>query len=164
MHGRNAMDNNQVRSLRKFFIITVVVWAAMLALISTKTEAASGTCPQYEAKLRQYGMPVKEFSRIMYRESRCQEKAIGWNYHKGTSYKDCKLSPAATYKRCKAVRSYDSGLLQVNSGWMSLTASVCKGKKYDMTVLLNADCNLAVASVIYKESGIGNWRATSGRG
>ena len=158
------MENNQVRSLRRFVIITVVVWAAMLALISTKTEAASGTCPQYEAKLRQYGMPVKEFSRIMYRESRCQPKAIGWNYHKGTSHKDCKLSPAATYKRCKAVRSYDSGLLQVNSGWITLTAKTCGSAFGDLTVLLQPDCNLRVASAIYKGSGIGNWRATSGKG
>lgn len=145
-------------------LFATVITATMMMTPTRATASATGTCPQWEAKLRQYGMPVKEFSRIMYRESRCQPKVIGWNYRTGTSYRDCKLSPAATYKRCKAVRSYDSGLLQVNSGWATLTAQVCKSRQGDLSVLLNPECNLAVASAIYKDSGIGNWRATSGKG
>jgi hypothetical protein len=147
--------------------LIVAVLAAMIMTTgygSGTARAATNSCPQWHAKLKQYGLPVAEFSRIMYRESRCQPKAIGWNYYKGTSYKDCKLSPAATYKKCKAVRSYDSGLLQVNSGWVTLTAKTCGSAFGDLTVLLQPDCNLRVASAIYKGSGIGNWRATSGKG
>jgi len=139
--------------------------ALSLTQFETRAVGASlNRCPQYEKQLKANGLPVAEFSRIMWRESRCQPKAIGWNYHKGTSNKDCKLSPAATYKRCKAVRSYDSGLLQVNSGWVTLTAQTCRSARGDLTVLLQPDCNLAVAGAIYKGSGIGNWRATSGKG
>ena len=138
--------------------------ALSLAQFETRAIGASlNRCPQYEKQLKANGLPVAEFSQIMWRESRCQPKAIGWNYHKGTSYKDCKSSPAATYKRCKAVRSYDSGLLQVNSGWVTLTAKTCGSALGDLTVLLQPECNLAVAGAIYKGSGIGNWRATSGK-
>jgi len=147
--------------------LIVAVLAAMIMTTGYGSEtarAATNSCPQWHAKLKQYGLPVTEFSRIMYRESRCQPKVIGWNYRAGTSYKDCKLSPAVTYKRCKAVRSYDSGLLQVNSGWVTLTAQTCHSAPGDLTVLLQPDCNLRVASAIYKGSGIGNWRATSGKG
>ena len=130
-----------------------------------RTKKVDKSCPQWEKMLREYGLPVADFSRIMYRESRCQPNAIGWNYYKGTSYKDCKLSPAATYKKCKAVRSYDSGLLQINSSWKTITATVCKSKFGDLTVLLNAECNLKVASYLFEEGGgISNWKATSGRG
>ncbi len=145
----------------KRFIIITIICASLFT--STNAKADTNRCPTYEKALKQYGLPVAQFSAIMWRESRCQPKAIGWNYHKGTSHRDCKLSPAETYKRCKAVRSYDSGLLQVNSGWVTLTQQVCKGKRGDLTVLLEPACNLAVASAIYKGSGIGNWKATSGK-
>ena len=147
--------------------LIVAVLAAMIMTTgygSGTARADANSCPQWHNKLKQYGLPVAEFSRIMYRESRCEPKVIGWNYRAGTSYKDCKLSPASTYKRCKAVRSYDSGLLQVNSGWVTLTAQTCQSALGDLTVLLQPDCNLAVSGAIYKGSGIGNWRATSGKG
>ena len=119
-------------------------------------------CPKYEPLLKQYGLPVAEFSRIMYRESRCEPKAIGWNYKKGMSHLDCKLSAAATYKRCSAVKSFDSGLLQINSSWRSVTARACNSKQGDLSVLLIPECNMKVARVIYDNGkGIGNWRATS---
>jgi hypothetical protein len=128
-----------------------------------KSSVSTNSCPQWEAKLKQYGLPVKEFSRIMYRESRCQPKAIGWNYHKGTSYKDCKLSPASTYKRCKAVRSYDSGLLQINSSWVTVVQEVCHSKRGNMNVLLDYRCNLKVAKYLLNNGGMGHWSGTSGK-
>ncbi len=146
----------------------VAVLAAMIMTTgygSGTARAATNSCPQWHVKLKQYGLPVAEFSRIMYRESRCQPKVIGWNYRAGTSHKDCKLSPASTYKRCKAVRSYDSGLLQINSSWVTVTAKVCKSKYGDMDVLLDPKCNLSVARFLYLEGGgINHWKATSGRG
>jgi hypothetical protein len=103
------------------------------------------------------------FAPIMWRESKCQPKAIGWNYHKGKSHRDCKLAPAHIYKNCKAVRSYDIGLLQVTSSWKSLTAQVCNKPFGKMFILQKPECNLRVASVLYnKGKGLDNWKATSG--
>jgi hypothetical protein len=130
---------------------------------SVSTAAVKKTCPQYEKLMKKYGLPVESFTYIMWRESRCQSKAIGWNYKSGYGPSNCKLSPATTYKKCAAVRSYDSGLLQINSSWKTVTAQVCKSKFGDLTVLLNAECNLKVASFLFEEGGgISNWKATSG--
>jgi len=145
-------------------LIAYVVFFATAAMATDKPLAVKtlARCPQYEPLLKQYGLPVAEFSRIMYRESRCTPKAIGWNYKQGMSHLDCKLSPAVTYKRCSAVKSFDSGLLQINSSWRSVTATACNSKYNDLTVLLIPDCNMKVARAIYnKGKGIGNWRATS---
>ena len=155
-------------TLKRFIVISILAWFGYFVLIATSAKAethsaaVAGRCPQYESLLAKYQLPVAEFSRIMYRESRCTPKAIGWNYRKGMSHNDCKLSPAATYRRCKAVKSFDSGLLQINSSWVSVTAQVCKTKYGDLSVLLIPDCNLKVAKYLYKDGGgIGNWRATS---
>ena len=149
--------------LLRFLFVLFISFFGKELLTEQTISATSGTCPQWEAMLRQHGMPVKEFSRIMYRESRCEKKAIGWNYYKGTSYKDCKPTEASIYKKCKAVCSYDSGLLQINSSWKSVTAKVCKSKFGNLTVLLNPECNLKVAKYLLDNGGIGHWRATSGR-
>jgi hypothetical protein len=121
------------------------------------------SCPQYEAQLRKHGLPVKKFSYIMWRESRCIPKAIGWNYHKGKSHANCKLSPAATYKNCKAVRSYDIGLLQINSSYKTLTAQICNKPFGKMFILQKPECNLRVARYLYKNGGLEHWRMTSGK-
>jgi hypothetical protein len=154
--------------LKRCIAIFILAWFGYFVLIATSAKAESysaavvGRCPQYESLLAKYELPVAEFSRIMYRESRCTPKAIGWNYRRGMSHNDCKLSPAATYRRCKAVKSFDSGLLQINSSWVSVTSQACKTKYGDLSVLLIPDCNLKVAKYLFKEGGgIGNWRATS---
>jgi hypothetical protein len=120
-------------------------------------------CPQWHDALRKHGLPVKVFAPIMWRESKCQPKAVGWNYYKGTSHRDCKLSHASTYRKCKAVKSYDVGLLQINSSHKTLTAQVCKYKYGKMLILQKPDCNLKVAAVLYDNGkGVSHWRATSG--
>jgi len=121
------------------------------------------SCPQWEPQLKAHGLvPVKKFSYIMWRESRCQEGVIGWNYKTGLSYRNCKKAPANIYKRCYAVRSYDSGLLQINSSWKSLTARVCGSKFGDLAPLLTSECNLKVAKALLDDGGMGHWSATSG--
>lgn len=115
-------------------------------------------CPQYHDMIKAEGLPVQIFSYIMWRESRCQPKAIGWNYKKGKSYKNCKSAPTAVYKKCNAVKSYDSGLLQINSSWTTVTQMVCGKRWGDMTVLLKAKCNIKVAKyLLYYGGGFGNW-------
>jgi hypothetical protein len=97
----------------------------------------------------------------MWRESRCVPHAVGWNYRGGKSHRDCRLSPAKTYRRCKAVKSYDIGLLQINSSWRSLTKQACGST--EMLVLQDPNCNLKVAAILYADGkGLSNWRSTSG--
>lgn len=120
-------------------------------------------CPKWEKLIKVYNLPVREFSYIMWRESRCEPKAIGWNYKSGMGYWSCKREPAERYKKCKAVRSYDSGLLQINSSWVTVTSQTCKSKWGDLTVLWQPKCNLAVASHLYNNGGMHHWDASSGR-
>jgi hypothetical protein len=115
-------------------------------------------CPEYHSLIKSEGLPVQIFSYIMWRESRCQPKAIGWNYKQGKSHKNCKVAATSIYKRCSAVKSYDSGLLQINSSWTTVTQIVCGKRWGDMTVLLKEKCNIKVAKYIfYNGGGFGNW-------
>jgi len=177
--GRGCIDWKTRKPLRdRYTEEGMAEWkkSRQAAGIPTQTDTSSGTvystsalrtqvkrCPQWEKQLKAHGLvPVKKFSYIMWRESRCQKQVIGWNYHKGMSHKDCKLAPAKIYKKCPAVRSYDSGLLQINSSWKTLTAQVCKSKYGDMKVLLKSECNLKVAKALLDDGGIGHWSASSG--
>lgn len=99
-------------------------------------------CPQWEAQLKANGLvPIKKFSYVMWRESRCQEKVISKKNSNGTR---------------------DYGLLQINSSWRTVTKTVCGGK--DINVLLNSKCNLKVARYLFNNGGIGHWSASSGLG
>ena len=102
------------------------------------------SCPQWEGKLKANGLlPVKKFSYIMWRESRCQEKVVSGLNSNGTR---------------------DYGLLQVNSSWRTVTAKVCGSKQGDMKVLLSNKCNLKVAKYLLDNGGLGHWSASSGKG
>ena len=144
-------------------ILTTTIALSLLTTPLVAEAKATPSCPKYEAQLRQHGLPVKEFSFIMWRESKCEPKAIGWNFKQGKSHKDCVLSPANKYRKCKAVKSYDVGLLQINSTWRTVTAQVCN-RPYEQLIksLSNPSCNLKVARYLYKNGGIGHWRGTSG--
>lgn len=119
------------------------------------------SCPNWEPALLKAGLPVSEFSYIMWRESRCKPAVIGWNYREGMSSKYCNKAPAEKYKRCKAVSTYDSGLLQINSTWVTVTQRVCGTRRGDMSALLSPGCNLAVAKYLYDNGGYEHWSATS---
>lgn len=142
------------------FATLALVTALLVALPARAQAEPVKRCPKYEHLLRRADLPVRTFSRIMWRESRCQPRAIGWNYKPGKSHRDCVLSPANTYRKCKAVRSYDSGLLQINSSWVTVTAQVCKSRWGDMTVLLEPRCNIAVARYLYNNGGVDHWAAS----
>lgn len=91
-------------------------------------------CPKWEAKFREYGLPVQAFSYIAYRESRCNPQA--WN------------------RTLNANGSQDLGLVQINSSWKTVTHDICgtgiKG-------LFDVDCNLSVAKYLYDNGGLGHW-------
>lgn len=104
----------------------------------------SKTCPQYELRFKFFGLqPIKRFSHIAWRESRCDVKAVS---------------------KVNSDGSRDYGLLQINSSWKTVTSRVCKSKWGDMKVLLKLDCNIKVARYLMENSdnGLENWKATSG--
>lgn len=146
--------------------IAVVTMAPSPALAARETpyeKTIREACGKWYPMMREHGLPIKLFAKIAYRESRCQARVIGWNYHSGKSHRDCKLSPAKKYRRCKAVKSYDIGLFQINSTWVTLTRKVCGAPGADLLILQQPECNMRVAAHLYDGGrGLSNWRATSG--
>lgn len=142
-------------------LIAGVVLAAGLAATPAPTQASTEEkrCETFEPMFRAYGLPVRQFSFLAWRESRCVLKAVGWNYHKGMGPQDCKRSNVQTYRRCDAVKSYDVGLLQINSTWRTVTMRLCAAgqKTVDMVVLKDLGCNLRVAKYLYDNGGYGHW-------
>lgn len=152
----------QMKTTFRFIIIAFIIQLLVLTVALRDADAApikGLPCPEWHDALRNAGLPVRVFAPIMWRESRCVPQAIGWNYHKNKSHRDCKLSPARTYRKCSAVKSYDIGLLQVNSTWRSVTKAICKSS--DILILQNPSCNIAVSAYLYNNGGSSHWRATS---
>jgi hypothetical protein len=118
---------------------------ALILALSTPAHASAATnsCPKWEPLLREYfpAKVVPVMSKIAYRESRCNEKSLS------------------------AIRSNgrrDIGLLQIQGSWFTVTQTVCK-KQDVQKALLNARCNVKVAQYLYRNGGLGHWRATSGK-
>lgn len=108
----------------------------------------SQRCPQWEPAMAQYGLhPVEVFSYIAWRESGCRIKAINAKF-------DSQGNVTWTLNKDGSI---DRGLLQINSSWRSVTASVCGTKKGDLDVLLTLDCNLKVAKYLLENGGLGHW-------
>jgi len=58
------------------------------------------------------------------------------------------------------VRSYDVGLLQINSQHREIVKRVCHSS--DVLILQKPECNLAVAAVLWADGeGGSHWRVTS---
>ena len=106
------------------------------------------TCPQYEDLFRQYGLkPVKVFSYIAWRESRCRPNAVNAKW-------DDQGNVTWTLNKDGSI---DRGLLQVNSSWKTVTANACGSAFGDMEVLYDLDCNLRVAKYLLDNGGLGHW-------
>jgi hypothetical protein len=105
----------------------------------------SKRCPQYESLMAAHGLrPVQVFSYIAWRESRCRPDA--------TNVRRDKLGNIIWTLNKNG--SYDSGLLQVNSSWKTVTRKTCGG---DIDLLLTLDCNLRVAKYLLDNGGLGHW-------
>jgi hypothetical protein len=99
-----------------------------------------------------YGLfPVETWSYIAWRESGCRRIAQNatWDANGNMTYA---LNKNGTY---------DTGLLQINSSWRSVTAKVCGDEAVEnyMQGLKTIDCNLRVARYIMDNSqgGLSNW-------
>jgi hypothetical protein len=120
-----------------------------LALITTalsvsSADAAAGSCPQWEPLFRKHGLPAKVFSKIAYRESRCNPKSVS--------------------AIRKSTGRPDVGLLQIQGSWSTVTQQICKvPRKQVVAALTDVSCNLRVARYLYDNGGLGHWRVTSGK-
>jgi len=113
----------------------------------------SKRCPQYEALFAKYNLPVQIFSYIAWRESRCNPNGINakWDANGNMTY------------NLNSDKSWDSGLLQVNSSWISSVREVCAvntgDKRRDLETLFDAECNVKFAKFIMDNTKgkLGNW-------
>ena len=94
-------------------------------------------CPQWEEQFAEFGLPVETFSYIAYRESRC--------------------NPLAHNKTLNRNGTQDRGVVQINSGWKTVTAKECASQYGDLSVLFDVRCNLAVARYLYRNGGLRHW-------
>lgn len=109
-------------------------------------------CPQLESELERYGLfPIETWSYIAWRESGCNPKAQNakWDANGNMTY------------HLNKNKSYDTGLLQINSSWRSRVADVCgpNAIENNMQGLKTLDCNLRMARFIMNKSagGLSNW-------
>ena len=103
-------------------------------------------CPKYEKLFKELGLPVEIFSYIAWRESRCNPKAINAKFKNGKIV--WTLNKNGTY---------DSGLVQINSSWRTLTLQICGSR--DLQILFDVNCNLRVAKFLLEQTsgGLNNW-------
>jgi len=128
----------KVLKLVMAFMLTTALFAPAPA------SAAANSCPKWEPLLAQHfpAKVVPVMSRIAYRESRC--------------------NPASLSVVRKSTGRPDVGLMQIQGSWATVTRAVCK-KQDVVKALLNVQCNVKVAGYLYKNGGLGHWRATSGK-
>jgi hypothetical protein len=110
-------------------------------------------CPKWEPLFEEVGLfPVEVFSYIAWRESGCNPKAQNatWDANGNMTY------------ALNKDKSYDTGLLQINSSWKSRVADVCgeDAVKNRMSGLKDVNCNVKFAKWIMDNSQgkLGNWR------
>jgi hypothetical protein len=146
----------------KRLALAVALTLAPIAVVSPVEASKPWLCPKYTAQIKKT-FPKKDWRKmdaIMWRESKCVRKAVGWNYRKPQTHRDCRLAPFEQYIRCKAVKSWDVGLFQVNSQHATITKRLC-GKNTRSTILMQPDCNFRVAKWLYQNGGLRHWQGNS---
>lgn len=136
-------------------------------LATTSTEATTTTvalpanvpsdkskrCPMFEALFAEYNLPVEIFSYIAWRESGCNPNAVN------ATWDDRGNMTWALNKN----KSWDTGLLQINSSWIRNVREVCGvntgNKRKDLEVLYDPICNVRFAKWLMDNTkgGLKNW-------
>lgn len=126
-------------------IQTTTTTTTTTTVVAIRRDTSGWRCPQYEELFASYGLvPVETFSYIAYRESRCRRKAVNakWDANGNMVWALNKNG------------SFDSGLLQINSSWRTVTRQICGG---GIELLTELDCNLRVAKYLLDNGGLGHW-------
>lgn len=120
-------------------LVAAIAFASLVHAPTTQARRVEA-CPKYDGLFRQYGLPVETFSKIAYRESRCNPKSI---------------SPVRYTGRP------DVGLLQIQASWATVTRKICRRQKV-VLALTEPSCNVRVAAYLYANGGLRHWKATIG--
>lgn len=122
--------------------VAVLVTAIACLTVQAPTTQAQRVeaCPQFNALFAKYGLPVKVFSKIAWRESRCNPKSVSEVRHTGRP---------------------DVGLLQIQASWATVTRTICRRQKV-VLALTDPSCNVKVAAYLYANGGLRHWKATIG--
>ena len=120
---------------------------ALLFTIATPAQATAteGSCPQWHDLMRRHHLPVAIFTKLAWRESRCQAKTVS--------------------AVRKSTGQPDVGIWQIQGSWRTLTMRTCKVPRNKVIkALQNPECNAKVASVLWADGkGASNWRVNSGK-
>jgi hypothetical protein len=146
----------------KRILLALALTIPVMGSVSPADALKGYPCEKYHKLMRQHGLPVKQFAPIMWRESRCIPQAVNWNMKAGKTHADCTDNGSFHKRRqCQHVRSWDMGLLQINSAtWDDLTVQQC-GATVKSRTLLTPSCNVKVAGVIYRHYGMTPWKGNS---
>lgn len=128
----------------KLFTAISVATLLWLSYPAQAHAGPTGSCPQYEPAIARVfpKAMVPVFSRIAYRESRCNPKSV--SAVRRTGYPDV-------------------GLFQIQGSWRTVTIRICHPTGSHITALTRLDCQLRVARYLYDHGGLGHWRASSGQ-
>ena len=132
--------------LKRFFAVIAVFFMLPSAVVSARVpENEVMRCPKFELLFEEYRLfPVETFSYIAWRESRCRIKAINalWDDNGNMVW------------ALNSNKTWDSGLLQINSTWKTVTRNICGGT---IKLLMVLDCNLKVARYLLVNGGLAHW-------
>jgi len=127
----------------------ILISLALLLGSAVPAQAHKDPCAWLVPHLKRYGLPEKEFLYIAKRESGCNPKAINAKFDK-------KGNVIWTLNKNKTI---DRGLLQINSIHKPTVRQLCG--KGGLDLLLELNCNLKVASYLYKRYGLRPWAVVS---
>lgn len=106
--------------------------------------ATAGSCPKWEPLFKKHGLPVKTFSKIAFRESRCNPRSVS--------------------AVRKSTGRPDVGLLQIQGSWVTVTSQICRvPRSRVIKALTDPVCNVRVARYLYDNGGLGHWKGSSGK-
>ena len=142
-----------VEKLNNLNLSTSNVPALPMSDIYNISNNPSERCPQWTPLFKEVGLePVEVFSYLAWRESGCNPSAQNakWDANGNMTY------------HLNKDKSYDTGLLQINSSWYSVTKLVCGDDAVNgrMQGLKDPICNVRVAKYIMDNSKgkLANWR------
>lgn len=155
-HVAFSIVRRQERTLRRIAVAGILALTLGFPLRATASDPTPSwvrqrieqghRCRRYEGLFRAYGLPLAA-TYLAWRESRCNPRATNGRFDKHGHL---------IWTR-NANGTYDSGLLQINSGWKTLTTQACHAKAWDRELLFDVRCNLAVAKVLYDQYGLQPW-------